>query len=173
MENNEISIYHYLSDIQIDKIISIIKKRCDIEIQEEKKEISTVHISKDIYEKLKKCRKAHNLTLNLYIDLYEPENIIEGFRYKLTENGNYYQPELEDDNVIIHIYYKSDLCSKLIKRRAKEEKPFYCIQFSVDSSGNLKSVYANHISKDGKIYKTENIFSQIFDKNEEIFIIPN
>lgn len=162
-DKNETSIYSCLNESQITKIISIIKERCDKEIQKEKEkkeEINELKISKEIYDKLKKSRKAHILTFNLYIDLFTPQNNIEGFQYGLTENGNYFQPELENDHVLIHIYHKSDLNSKLIKRRAESMKPFYCIQFSVNNSGELKSIEAHLISRDGSIFKTENIFKK-------------
>lgn len=159
VKNTDSSIRDYLNEEQITQIISIINSRCENYEKVDYAEREKFNIPKDTYDMICKGRKAHILTLGLYLDLYNTKDKLIGFQLILTENGNYYQPELFNDEVIIHIYHKSSMDSKLIKVRAKEDKPFFCIQFDVDKINKLKSIDSMFIYKDGSKGSPEKLYS--------------
>ena len=150
------SIHDYLSDKQIEKIVSIIKAQCDDTARDEINR--AIRIPMEIYDKIQKCRKAHEITGYIYAGFFYAENSIEGVEVDLVDNGNYAQPELITDNVIIHIYHKTNkLDSKLIEdRKTNTGKAFICIKYDVDKSYNLISVDA--VSFEGGKKETENLF---------------
>ena len=124
-EESDLSIHRYLNDEQLFKIISCIENRCKKYEKSDAQERDEFIFSKDIYDKICKGRKAHTLTCGLNADLYNEKDNLKEFQLILTENGNFYQPELINNDVIIHIYYKSSMDSNLIKKRAKENKTFF------------------------------------------------
>lgn len=135
------SIYDYLNEDQIDKIISVISRSC---YEAEKKEVNEKNrISEDIYKRLKKGRKAHDLTGDIYVSFFYNENAIDGLKTEIVDNVSYAQPELSNDRVVVHIYHKSNrLESKLIKDTAKSSKHLFCIRYDHDKSYRLKSIEA-------------------------------
>lgn len=140
------SIYNYLTHEQVDKIKTIIRSQCDEAARKETRE--AIRISQAVYDRLKKGRKAHDITADVYVGFFYPENRIEGLDLSIVENGIYSQPELTTDRAIVHIYHQSNsLNSKLVKdRAAKPGKSFFCIRFAVDKSFHLKTIEAVHVS---------------------------
>ena len=125
------SIHDYLSEEQINKINTVIRIQCEQAAHNDAVERN--RISADLYNKLKKGRKAHDLTGDIYVALFYQENTIEGLKLELTSNGIYTQPELVGENVLIHIYYQTNkLNSKLVQNRIASDKPFFCIRYDVD-----------------------------------------
>ena len=148
------SIYDYLSEEQIDKIKSVISIQCDQAACNAA--VVKNRIPSDLYEKLKKGRKAHNVTGDIYVALFYPENNIIGLTTELVDNGIYVQPELVNENVLIHIYHQTNrLNSKLVKDRITGRKAFFCIRYDVDKTYRLKSIEAVQPSN-GKI---DNIYT--------------
>ena len=79
--------------------------------------------------------------------MFYDENEIDGLETVDVANGIYTQPELRNDDVVIHIYHKTNpLNSKLVKDRAEEQKPFFCIIYSHDKNFRLKSIEAVHVA---------------------------
>ena len=117
----------------------MIKNQCEREarnVAEERRGISD-----DIYERLNKGRKPHDITRAIYCAFFRPENAIEGLYVNLIENGIYAQPELMNDNVLVHIYHHSNnLNSRLVQNRKSEDKPFFCIKYEINNSSCLKSI---------------------------------
>lgn len=148
------SIYDYLNEDQIDKIRSVIRIQCEQAACSDAVERN--RIPADLYDKLKKGRKAHDVTGNIYVALFYPENTIEGLNTELAKNGIYTQPELVNENVIIHIYHQTNkLNSKLVKERMTGMKAFFCIRYDVDKTYRLKSIEAVHVTN-GEI---ENLYT--------------
>ena len=144
----------YLSEEQIDKIKTVIKNQCEHAAHNDAVERN--RISADLYDKLKKGRKAHDVTGDIYVALLYQENAIEGLNIKLTSNGIYTQPELVGENVLIHIYHQTNkLNSKLVKDRIASDKPFFCIRYDVDETYRLKSIEVVHAAS-GEI---ENLYT--------------
>lgn len=139
------SIREYLSNEQIDKILSVIRAQCDRVAHNDAVERN--RIATDLYDRLKKGRKAHDVTADIYVALFYPENAVDGLKTVEKKNGYYTQPELENDNVLIHIYHKTNqLNSKLVQDRASEQKPFFCIIYSHDKQYRLKSIEAVQVA---------------------------
>jgi len=136
-----VSIHDYLSEEQINKINTVIRIQCEQAAHNDAVERN--RISADLYNKLKKGRKAHYLTGDIYVALFYQENTIEGLKLELTSNGIYTQPELVGENVLIHIYHQTNkLNSKLVQNRIASDKPFFCIRYDVDKTYRLKSIEA-------------------------------
>lgn len=149
-----VSIHDYLSEEQIDKIKSMIRIKCEQAALNDAYERN--RIPTDLFYKLKKGRRAHDVTGNIYVALFYPENTIEGLSITLSDNGIYTQPELVNENILIHIYHKTNkLNSKLVKDRIAGQKEFFCIRYDVDKTYRLKSIEAVHVA-DGK---TENLYT--------------
>ena len=139
------SIFDYLNEEQIEKIKSVIKIQCEQAARNDA--VQRNRIPTDIYEKLKRGRKAHNVTGDIYVALFYPENTIEGLSKELVNNGSYIQPELGNENVLIHIYHQTNkLDSKLVKDRIVGHKEFFCIRYDVDKAYRLKSIEAVHVA---------------------------
>lgn len=149
-----VSIYDYLSEKQIDKIKSVIRIQCEQAAFTDASERN--RLPSDLFYKLKKGRRTHDVTGDIYVALFYPENTIEGLRITLTNNGIYTQPELVNENVLIHIYHKTNkLNSKLVKDRIAGQKVFFCIRYDVDKTYRLKSIEAVHAAN-GEI---ENLYT--------------
>ena len=136
------SINDYLTSEQVRKIISIIKSQCDEASRKEIRE--SMRVPEEVYSRVKKGRKAHDITADVYMGFFYAENRIEGLKLALINNGIYSQPELTSDSVIIHIYHQSNMLdSKVVKERsATPGKDFFCIRFSVDKAYRLKTIEA-------------------------------
>lgn len=133
------SIYSHLSHQQIDKIISIIRAQCDEAARRDRNEM--LRVGGELYKKLKTGRKAHDITGDIYIGFFYPENRIEGLTLSAVKNGIYHQPELRKADTIIHIYHKTNpLDSNLIKKLKKERSHFFCILYAVDKNSRLLSI---------------------------------
>lgn len=139
------SIYDYLTHEQVDKISSIIRSQCDEAARKETRE--AMRISQEVYDRLKKGRKAHDITADVYVGFFYPENRIEGLQLSEIKNGIYWQPELTTEQAIIHIYHQSNqLNSKLVTDRASTpEKEFFCIKYGVDKAFHLQTIEAVHL----------------------------
>jgi len=147
-------ICDYLSEEQLSKIKSVIRIQCEQAARNDAVERN--RISADLYDELKKGRKAHDLTSDIYVALFYQENIIEGLNLELTTNGIYTQPELVGENILIHIYHQTNkLNSKLVQNRIASDKPFFCIRYDVDKTYRLKSIEAVHAAS-GEI---ENLYT--------------
>ena len=72
------SIHDYLSEEQINKINTVIRIQCEQAAHNDAVERN--RISADLYNKLKKGRKAHDLTGDIYVALFYQENTIEGLK---------------------------------------------------------------------------------------------
>lgn len=156
------SIRDYLSDDQIDKIHSVIRTQCDRMARNEAVERN--RIGADLYNKLTKARGAHKETGDIYVALFYPENAIDGLEIVTVANGIYTQPELKNEDVVIHIYHKTNpLNSKLVKDRAVGQKPFFCIRYDVDSTYRLKSIEAVHVATKEKevLYEAPRLFKAV------------
>lgn len=139
------SIYDYLSEEQINKIISVIRTQCEQAASNDA--LKRNRVSSNLYEKLKKGRKAHDITGDIYVALFDPENTIDGFTIELVNNGIYTQPELVYKTVLIHIYHQTNrLNSNLVKDRIAGKKEFFCIRYDVDKRYRLKSIEAVHVA---------------------------
>lgn len=148
------SIRDYLSDEQINKIHSVIRTQCEIAARNDAAERNRVEAA--LYDRLKKGRKAHDVTGDIYVAMFYPENAIDGLETVEVANGIYTQPELKNEDVVIHIYHQTNrLNSKLVRDRAAEQKPFFCIRYDVDSTYRLRSIEAVHVAS-GEV---ENLFS--------------
>ena len=154
------SIYDYLTYKQVNKIKSIIISQCDEAARKETKE--AMRISQAVYDRLKKGRKAHDITADVYIGFFYPENYIEGLNLSVVNNGIYSQPELTTEQAIFHIYHQSNpLNSKLVMERASTPgKRFFCIRFRVDKTFHLRTIEAVQLSGEEReveeIYKASN-----------------
>ena len=139
------SIRDYLSDELIEKIKSLIKTQCENAARNDAVERN--RIPAELYDKLKKGRKAHDVTGDIYVLLFYPENTIERLSIELSSNGIYTQPELVNDDVLLHIYHKTNkLNSKLVQDRTTEHRPFFCIRYDIDKTYRLKSIEAVHVA---------------------------
>ena len=137
------SIYDFLSEEQISKITSVIKAQCEQAARNDAVERN--RIPADLYDKLKKGRKAHNLTGEIYVALFYPENTIEGLAVEAVSSGIYTQPELSNEDALVHIYHQSNkLKSKLIQDRIAGQKTFFCIRYDVDKMYHLRSIDVVH-----------------------------
>ncbi len=137
------SIYDFLNEEQISKIISVIKAQCEQAARNDTVERN--RIPADLYDKLKKGRKAHDMTGEIYVALFYPENTIEGLATEAVSNGIYTQPELANKDVLVHIYHQSNkLNSKLIQDRITGQKTFFCIRYDVDKMYHLRSIDVVH-----------------------------
>ncbi len=133
------SIYSYLTNQQIDKIITIIRIQCNEAAHEDRTEM--LRLGEELYRKLKTARKTHDITGKIYYGFFYRENRIEGLELSFVRNGVYYQPELRTADAIIHIYHKSNqLNSGLIRKRKREGKHFFCLQYSVNKNNRLQSI---------------------------------
>lgn len=148
------SIHDYISDDLIIKIVEIIKTACEEAhnnvIEWENK------VSIEEYESIKKGRKAHDITGEIYLYLISEKNQIDGINIDIVKNGIYSQPELRNENVVIHIYHDSNkLDSKLVLQRKIEEKAFFCIMYSHDKAYRLIKVYVvdNATGQNETLYK--------------------
>ncbi len=140
------SIYDYYSDKQIIKIVNIIKEQCEEASRKENRE--AIRISRDLYNRIKKGRKAHDITADIYVGFFYPENVIDGIMTQDVANGFYTQPELVTKDSIIHIYHQSNpLTSKLIKERLTSGKAFFCLRYNVDQLYSLKSIEAIYMNE--------------------------
>jgi len=138
-----VSIHDYLSEEQIDKIKSVIRIQCEQAARNDAVERN--RIPADLYDKLKKGRKTHDVTGDIYVSMFYPENTIDGLTTELISNGIYIQPELVNEDVLIHIYHQTNkLKSKLVQDRIKGHKPFFCIRYDVDKTYRLKSIEVVH-----------------------------
>ncbi len=70
------SIHDYLSEEQINKINTVIRIQCEQAAHNDAVERN--RIPTDLYDKLKKGRKAHDVTGDIYVALFYQENAIEG-----------------------------------------------------------------------------------------------
>ncbi len=137
------SVHDYLSKEQINKINSVIRTQCVKAAHNDAAERN--RIPSDLYDKLKKGRKAHDVTADIYVAMFYPENTVVGFTTVPVNNGIYTQPELVNENVLIHIYHQTNrLNSKLVKDRIAGQKEFFCIRYDVDKMYRLKSIEAVH-----------------------------
>ena len=137
------SIRDYLTNEQIDKIQSVIRAQCDQVARNDAVERN--RIAPDLYDRLKKGRKAHDVTGDIYVALFYAENAVDGLETVEVANGIYTQPKLVNDNVIIHIYHQTNrLNSKLVNERKSGNKQFFCIRYDVDKTYRLKSIEAVH-----------------------------
>lgn len=153
-----VKISDYLSEVQIDKIKTVIMIQCEHVARNDAVERN--RIGADLYDKLKKGRKAHDLTGDIYIALFYQENAIEGLNLEVNSNGIYSQPELVGENVRIHIYHQTNrLNSELVKKRIDSDKTFFCIRFDVDKTHRLKSIEAVHPASGEKesLYKAQKV----------------
>ena len=139
------SIRDYLSKEQIDKILEVIRSQCE---QAARNDVNKRYrIEDSLYERLKKGRKAHDVTGDIYVALFYPENMIDGLEIVDVNNGYYTQPELQNDDVLIHIYHRTNkLDSELVKNRVAGQKPFFCIRYDCDKLYRLKSIDAIHVA---------------------------
>ena len=137
------SIRDYLTTEQIDKIQSVIRTQCAQAARNDAVERN--RIAPDLYDRLKKGRKAHDVTGDIYVALFYAENAIAGLETVEVANGIYTQPELVNDDVVIHIYHQTNrLNSKLVEKRKTEDKQFFSIRYDVDRAYRLKSIEAVH-----------------------------
>ncbi len=138
-------ITDYLNTVQLDKIQSVIRNQCENAARNVAEE--SRGIPDEVYKRLKKGRRSHDITSDIYIALYRPENAIEGLSVELIDNGNYTQPELVNDHVLIHIYHHSNnLNSRLVQNRNTEDKPFFCIKYEIDNRYRLKSIKSVNVA---------------------------
>lgn len=139
------SIQDYLTIEQIDKIQSVIRVQCDKAARNDAVERN--RIDANLYNRLKKGRKAHDVTGDIYVALFYVENAIDGLETVEVVNGIYTQPELVNDDVVIHIYHKTNrLNSKLVEERKYGNKQFFSIRYDVDKAYRLKSIEAVHLA---------------------------
>ncbi len=80
-------IFDYLSEDQIDKIKSVIRIQCEQAARNDAVERN--RISADLYDRLKKGRKAHDVTGDIYVAMFYQENAIEGLNIELTSKQIY------------------------------------------------------------------------------------
>ncbi len=137
------SVRDYLTAGQIDKIQSVIREQCVRAARND--DVERNRIGSDLYYRLKKGRKAHDVTGDIYVALFYPENTIDGLHTGEVSNGIYTQPELENDLVVIHIYHQTNrLNSRLVKERKNGNKQFFCIRYDHDKAYHLKSIESVH-----------------------------
>lgn len=151
----ELELLKYITQSQIDCIISKIKERCN----------KFRDFDDLFYEPYSKMRKKHSLTLAV-ISAFSPRDLdikglsCEDVNYGINDKMS--QPELRSKNAIFHIYSDSaDLKNKLIKSRCEEynmndETPiFFAMQFSVNGNGYLKELYVHYFDNKAQVVKTE------------------
>ena len=100
------SIKDQISQEQIERIVDIIRRQCDDAARHDNQ--NRIRIGEDLYKLLKKGRKAHDITGDVYAGFFYPENHIEGLDIRVIENGNYNQQELRTEAAVIHIYHESN-----------------------------------------------------------------
>ena len=136
------SIYNHLSYEQIGRIINIICLQCNRKANREITERNRIG-DEALYKRLTKCRKAHDITGEIYLVFFYPENRIDNLVLLDVSNGYYSQPELRNDEAIIHIYHwQNPLNSRIVQDRLQEGKYYYCLMYRVDSNYRLQQVKA-------------------------------
>lgn len=147
-----------LSDQQVDQIITIIQNQCDEASRREN--AYRLRISQNLYDRLKKGRKAHDITADVYIGFFLAENQIAGIDVEPITNGIYTQPELKSGNTIVHIFHKSNaLSSQLVLERAnKTDSNYFCILYDLDDESNLKTIDSVHLFGHGQ--ENENLYER-------------
>ena len=134
------SIYDCIQEKDVNRIVNIIRAQCDSEAHHEERTSKT--IDKELYKRLQKGRKAHDITGKVYAGFFFPANQIDGFDVNEVENGNYTQPELKKGNTVIHIYHSSNrLGSSLVKEKINDISiRFFCFMYKVDDEYRLTKV---------------------------------
>ena len=134
------SVYDYLQKNEVNRIVDVIRQQCNSEYLHEKR--MSMSIDKELYKRLQKGRRAHDITGKIYIGFFYPANSIEGFNVNEVENGIYSQPELIKGSIVIHVYHNSNrLESSLIQEKAKDNSiQYFCFMYSVDDEYRLKKV---------------------------------
>ena len=89
------SIRDYLSDEQINKIHSVIRTQCEIAARNDAAERNRVEAA--LYDRLKKGRKAHDVTGDIYVAMFYPENAIDGLDYQILVEADFLVNLFEDN----------------------------------------------------------------------------
>ena len=132
-------IRNYISEEQLERIISIIQEACSIASQKEND--IRCRLSTELYVKLKKGRKAHDVTGDVYCSFFYEVNQINGIDCEVVQSGIYSQPELSNEDVVIHIYHATNkLQSNLVNERKKGERAFFAIKFETKNTYDLKTI---------------------------------
>ena len=133
-------IRDYFTNEQIAKVVSIIKEQCDEASRKEKNEM--IQVGEDMYNKLKKGRKAHDITGDIYMGFFYPKNRIDGVGVQLIKNGIYFQPELRRNGAILQIYHITNPLNSELVTELKNQKnvPYFCLKYSVDEYNHLISI---------------------------------
>ena len=135
---------------QVDSLVSLIRNQCNRAARNEMQ--LTMRIPEDLCAQLKKGRKAHDITGDIYIAAFIAENQIEGVHVKPVKSGIYTQPEFTVNNTIIHIYHHSNkLSSLLITSRANAlNSNFFCIRYKIDEGYRLEYIEALYLNGETK-----------------------
>ena len=158
------SIYDFLSVNQVNAFIDLIRNECNRVAWNAAERARP--LPQDLYERLVKGRKEHDITGDIYVSAFYPNNQIDGIDIHEVNNGNYTQPEFTIDNTIIHIYHNSNkLTSNLVTERKNYlDNNFFCIMYQTDGECHLKYINAVYIHGNNKnierIYTTPNIAIQ-------------
>lgn len=109
---------------------------------------------------MKKGRKKHDITGDVYIGFAYLENQIAGLKHSIIQNGIYYQPELQNEHTIIHIYHVTNMLqSKLVRdRAAQKEKNFICIRYGTDRYSKLEYVEVVYLDEKCVIKSKEELY---------------
>ena len=152
------SVYDYLLETEVNTIINIIRIQCDSFAHHE--ENLSKPIDKELYKRLQKGRKAHDLTGEIYAGFFYPAYRIDGFDVYEVENGYYTQPELRKGNSVIHVYHSSNrLESSLANEKINDESiQFFCFMYTLDEKYKRKEV--NVISFCDGMQEKETIYKQ-------------
>ncbi len=147
-------ITEFLTEHQLNRILDVIQTQCDNAARDAVNERRNISI--DLYNRLNKGRQPHNVTRKINIALLYPENSIIGLTPHVVSNGIYTQIELENENVLIHIYHHSNnLNSRLVQNRMACGKQFFCIKYKIDNNSRLKSIESIHIASN----ETETLYT--------------
>ncbi len=158
------SIYDYLSVNQVNAFIDLIRNECNRAAWNAAERARP--ISPELYYRLIKGRNEHELTGEIYVSAFYPDNQIDGIAIHEVINGNYTQAEFTIENTVIHIYHNSNkLTSNLVTERKNDLNiNFFCIMYQTDRECHLKFINAVHIQGNNKnierIYTTPNIAIQ-------------
>jgi len=158
------SIYDNLNPTQVNAFIDLIRNECN-RVAWNEAELARP-IDPELYDRIKKGRKAHNLTFEIYVKAFYPDNQIDGIDVHDVMNGIYTQPEFIIGNTVIHIYHASNKLDSALIESLKNNRDiqFFCIMFQPDEDYHLQYIDAIHLRGNEKyperIYTTPNITIQ-------------
>lgn len=153
------NILNYLTQVQLNEIIAVIKDRCN--------RFRTVE---NLFYEPYTCMRAKHTLTSAVISGFSPDDLeIEG----LSSTNVFYgignkmaQPEISNENAIFQIYSDgASLDNQVIKDRCSDYNSdstppiFFIIRYKANRKNILKSIDVCFLNKDATIIETHNIYT--------------